>query len=64
MQLTAFSPDTARELLADAGYPGGEGFPELTLLYNTSESHRALAVAIQQMWKSEFAIAHRAYLAE
>ena len=43
--------DTARKLLAEAGYPNGEGFPKLELLFNTLESHRQIAVAIQQMWK-------------
>ena len=51
-----YNPELARQLLADAGFPGGEGFPKFELLYNTSESHRALAVAIQQMWKSELGI--------
>lgn len=51
-----YDPRLARQLLADAGFPGGEGFPKFELLYNTSESHRALAVAIQQMWKSELGI--------
>lgn len=51
-----YDPELARQLLADAGFPGGEGFPKFELLYNTSESHRALAVAIQQMWKSELGI--------
>jgi oligopeptide transport system substrate-binding protein len=41
----------ARQLLAEAGYPNGEGFPELQLLYNTLETHRMVALAIQQMWK-------------
>ena len=41
----------ARKLLAEAGYPGGKGFPETELIYNTSEGHRKIAVAIQQMWK-------------
>lgn len=44
--------DGARKLLAEAGYPGGKNFPELTLLYNTSEGHRQIATAIQQMWKT------------
>lgn len=43
--------EEARSLLADAGYAGGEGFPRLTLLYNTSEQHRSIAEAVQQMWK-------------
>lgn len=41
----------ARRLLAEAGYPNGAGFPSFELLYNTSESHRMIAEAIQQMWR-------------
>ncbi len=47
---------TARKLLADAGYPGGKGFPTVELLYNTSESHKVIAEAIQQMWKKNLGI--------
>jgi len=42
----------AKRLLAEAGYPDGKDFPQSELLYNTSEGHRKIAVAIQQMWKS------------
>ncbi|HEY6132268.1 MAG TPA: peptide ABC transporter substrate-binding protein [Halioglobus sp.] len=41
----------ARALLAQAGYPNGEGWPGLELTYNTSESHLKVAVALQQMWQ-------------
>lgn len=51
-----YDPELARKLLDDAGYPDGAGFPTFELLYNTSESHRTLAVAIQQMWKEELGI--------
>jgi oligopeptide transport system substrate-binding protein len=51
-----YDPELARQLLAEAGYPGGKNFPSFELLYNTSESHRTLAVAIQQMWKKELGI--------
>lgn len=51
-----YDPELARELLAEAGFPGGAGFPKLELLFNTSESHRTVAVAIQQMWQSELGV--------
>ncbi|MDP4651027.1 MAG: ABC transporter substrate-binding protein, partial [Haliea sp.] len=46
-----YDPAEARRLLAEAGYPEGAGWPGLELIYNTSESHRKIAVALQQMWK-------------
>ncbi len=42
----------ARKLLAEAGYPDGNGFPESELIYNTMDKHRKIAEAIQQMWKN------------
>ena len=51
-----YDPEQARRLLAEAGYPGGEGFPVTELLYNTSEGHRKIAVAIQQMWYEQLGI--------
>lgn len=41
----------AQQWLAEAGYPNGEGFPTVTLMHNTSEGHRAIAEAIQAMWR-------------
>ena len=49
-------PEEARRLLAEAGYPGGEGFPGLEYLFNSSESHRKIAEALQGMWRSELGI--------
>ncbi|MGI9229690.1 MAG: peptide ABC transporter substrate-binding protein [Gammaproteobacteria bacterium] len=46
-----YNIDRARRLLAEAGFPDGEGFPELTITYNTSDGHRKIAIAIQEMWK-------------
>lgn len=43
----------ARELLKSAGYEGGRGLPPIELLYNTSENHRIIAEAIQEMWRRE-----------
>ncbi|HVW21147.1 MAG TPA: peptide ABC transporter substrate-binding protein [Opitutaceae bacterium] len=49
-------PVSARRLLAEAGFPGGRGFPHLEILYNTNEGHRKIAEAIQAMWKRELGI--------
>ena len=42
----------ARRLLAEAGYPEGKGLRRLEILYNTSEAHKAVAEAVQQMWRT------------
>jgi oligopeptide transport system substrate-binding protein len=55
-KLFAHDPEKARQLLADAGYPNGEGWPGLEIIYNTQEAHRKIAVAVQQMWKRELNI--------
>lgn len=45
----------AKALLAAAGY--GPGKPlQLTLLYNTSESHQKIAVAVASMWKKNLGV--------
>ncbi|WP_309385796.1 peptide ABC transporter substrate-binding protein [Cerasicoccus frondis] len=46
----------AKRLLAEAGYPNGEGMRELELLYNTSESHKAIAEAIQYFWQETLGV--------
>ena len=50
-KLFGYDVEKAKALLAEAGYPNGEGWPGLEITYNTSESHRKIAVALQQMWK-------------
>ncbi len=51
-----YDPEMAQQLLAEAGYPGGEGFPAVEILYNTSEMHKLVAEAIQEMWKQNLGI--------
>jgi oligopeptide transport system substrate-binding protein len=52
----AHDPELARKLLAEAGFPGGQGFPTLTYLYNTSEHHRVVAEYLQRQWVDELGI--------
>ena len=46
----------ARTLMAEAGFPDGKGFPRLEILYNTMDSHKTIAAAIQQMWRKNLGI--------
>ena len=46
----------AKQLLADAGYPNGEGFPVVTYLYNTSDANKAIGEALQQMWQNALGV--------
>ncbi len=46
----------AKELLAEAGYADGVGFPKLELSYNTSTGHQAVAEAVMQSWQENLGI--------
>ena len=48
--------ERAQQLLADAGYPGGEGFPTLTYTYPNSDKDALLAQAIQAQLKQNLGI--------
>jgi len=48
--------EEAKRLLAEAGYPNGEGFPKFTIMYNTSETHKQVAEMVQEMWKTNLGI--------
>lgn len=55
-KLFDYDPERAQELLAEAGYPNGQGFPRFEILYNTNEEHQKIAVALQQMWRKNLGI--------
>ncbi|MCX6967932.1 MAG: peptide ABC transporter substrate-binding protein [Verrucomicrobia bacterium] len=52
----ARDPDQARALLAQAGYPGGKGFPRVGYLYSEGELNEALAVELQAMFQRELGV--------
>jgi len=53
---TKANVEEAKALLAEAGYPEGQGLPEIEILYNTSESHKKIAEAIQEMLKQNLGV--------
>jgi oligopeptide transport system substrate-binding protein len=51
----------ARELLAEAGYPGGKGFPRFEYLFDgavgsAGNIHESIAIELQQMWHDALGI--------
>ena len=46
--LPAYDPDRGRALLAEAGYPGGEGFPEVTILSGGSPYDEAVVLELER----------------
>jgi oligopeptide transport system substrate-binding protein len=51
-----FDPANAAELLAEAGYPGGEGFPELSFLVADSPASRCVADFVQEAYRTHLGI--------
>lgn len=48
--------DEAKELMAEAGYPNGEGFPTLTLITQNDQEQKDMAQAMQAMWKDNLGV--------
>jgi oligopeptide transport system substrate-binding protein len=46
----------ARQLLADAGYPDGKGFPDVELLYAARGSGAEVAAEMQALWRRDLGI--------
>jgi oligopeptide transport system substrate-binding protein len=46
----SYNVTKAKALLADAGYPDGRNFPQVTLLYNTNAGHERIAEYVRRQW--------------
>jgi oligopeptide transport system substrate-binding protein len=51
-----FDPEAARQLLAEAGYPEGRGFPVFQYLLPTGKLDTQFAVEMQAMWARELGL--------
>lgn len=49
-------PDAARALLADAGFPGGEGLPAIELAVDNRAVHQQVATWVLRTWKEELGV--------
>jgi oligopeptide transport system substrate-binding protein len=55
-RMFGLDPDRARKLLAQAGYPGGKGFPTISYLYDNKKLNEDIAVEIQSMLSQELGV--------
>lgn len=55
-QGAAHDVELARQLLAEAGHPGGQGLPKIKILYNQEETHESVAQLIQDQWKRHLGV--------
>jgi oligopeptide transport system substrate-binding protein len=52
----AFDLEKAKELLAEAGYPDGEGFPVLQFWFNRADFNEDVIEAVAAMWEGNLGI--------
>jgi len=51
-----YDPEKAREYLAQAGYPNGEGFPTVKFGFAATTSDKKIAEALQAMWQNTLGV--------
>jgi oligopeptide transport system substrate-binding protein len=52
----SYNVTEARRLLAEAGYPNGQGFPDVTMLYPARSNWVQIATEMQALWRRDLGI--------
>jgi len=52
----SYNVEEARRLLAEAGYPDGRGFPDVTMLYPARSNWVQIATEMQALWRRDLGI--------
>lgn len=51
-----FDPERAKALLAEAGFPGGKGFPAITFMFDTRDDNKMIAERLQDQWQKTLGV--------
>jgi len=52
----AYDPDQAQRLLAEAGFPAGQGFPSVTWIHSGASSNERVVPFLQEAWREHLGL--------
>jgi oligopeptide transport system substrate-binding protein len=55
-----FDVKKAKKLMAEAGFPDGKGFPDITFMFDTRDDNKLIAERLQSLWSTNLGVHLRA----